>query len=169
MNETLTNRPHSGARLIGDDLQYLIAWYWAIALLKPNDIVRVEIEAADAANLDDVVIRRTSSPDTYCQIKASVDATRPLTLAWLTDPSRSGGPSILQRFFTFSSKNTASASPTCHQQEPRPQRSSPVTTGHKRLPGRRITSSDSWTCPQDSYAECPRSPRNRRGDPSPLP
>ncbi|WP_428115621.1 SAVED domain-containing protein [Candidatus Poriferisodalis sp.] len=87
--------------MIGDDLQFLIGWYWALALLKPNNIVAIEIEAADAANLDDVIIRRSAADDTYCQVKASVDGTRPLTLDWLTGLTPRGGASILKRFFDF--------------------------------------------------------------------
>lgn len=105
MSATISNRPSSGARLLGDDLQHLIGWYWALAVLKPNDIEHVEIEAVDAGNVDDVVVRRRIAADIYTQVKASVDATTPVTVDWLTAPSKSGGPSILQRFFAFWSKN----------------------------------------------------------------
>lgn len=105
MNPPLANRPSSGARLLGDDLQHLVGWYWALALLKPNDIDFVELEAADAGNVDDVVIRRRTDVDIYTQIKASVDAKTPVKLNWLTAQSKSGGSSILQRFFDFWSDN----------------------------------------------------------------
>lgn len=97
----LANRPPTGGRLIGDDLQFLIGWYWALALLKPNDLTRIEIEAVDAGNLDDVVVRRSGLPDIFCQVKAAVDGTSPLRLDWLTKPTPSGGASILKRFFQF--------------------------------------------------------------------
>ena len=34
-------------------------------------------------------------------MKASVDATTPVKIDWLTAPTKAGGPSILQRFFSF--------------------------------------------------------------------
>lgn len=107
MSRTLANRSSSGARLLGDHLQYLIGWYWALTLLRPNDIATVEIEADEAGNLDDVVLRNRTEPDVFIQVKASVDAKTPVTLDWLTAPSKNRGPSILRRFFDFWSAHRA--------------------------------------------------------------
>ena len=51
----------------------------------------------DAGNLDDVVIRRRQPPHSYKQVKYAVDSRTPVNGAYLTAPSRTGGPSILAK------------------------------------------------------------------------
>ncbi len=90
----------SGARLTGDDLQHAIAWYYALRTLVPlSGVASVTVEAADAGNVDDVVVKYLHAPPEYIQVKASVTARQPVSMKWLTAPSSTGGPSILQRFF----------------------------------------------------------------------
>ncbi len=45
-----------------------------------------------------MVVAKTTEPDDYTQVKASVTAERAATIDWLMKPTPSGGPSILQRF-----------------------------------------------------------------------
>lgn len=97
---TTTAPSASGARLTGDDLQHAVAWHAALRILVPHAGVRcVTVEAAGAGNVDDVVVYKTSGPDEYIQVKATVAAKQPASIGWLTQLSRSGGPSILQRFY----------------------------------------------------------------------
>jgi hypothetical protein len=92
-------RSASGARLAGDDYQHLVAWCWALrALLPGGRIAAIEIEAPDAGNVDDVVLVHHAPPHHYLQVKFAVDATSPVSTAWLTRPAPSGGRSLLQRF-----------------------------------------------------------------------
>lgn len=90
----------SAARIQGDDYQHLYAWWQALRLLTPGtDVTQIEVEALSAGNVDDVVVRRTSGPDEYAQVKYSVDASRPLTWRWFTargTGARSKSP--LERF-----------------------------------------------------------------------
>lgn len=90
----------SGARLTGDDVQHAVAWHAALrAVVAHSGIRSVTVEALDAGNVDDVVIRKVIDPDEYIQVKAAVTAQHPASIGWLTEPTRSGGPSILQRFY----------------------------------------------------------------------
>lgn len=89
----------SGARLTGDDVQHAVAWHAALRTVVPHAGVRsVTVEAANVGNVDDVVVAKTTEPDEYIQVKASVTAERAATIDWLMKPTSSGGPSILQRF-----------------------------------------------------------------------
>ncbi|MFF0524401.1 SAVED domain-containing protein [Actinomadura nitritigenes] len=93
----MTRRAASGARLLGDDVQHLIVWYFALRTQRADStIVELAVEAADAGNVDDLTLRRAGEPDEYWQVKASVDAATPLTEGWLLDRSK-GKPSLLQR------------------------------------------------------------------------
>jgi hypothetical protein len=90
----------SGARLTGDDLQHLVAWYWALCSLRPEQaITSVAVEALRAGNVDDVVVTRRVGPADYYQVKATVAAREMVNSAWLLAPTRRGGPSILQKFW----------------------------------------------------------------------
>lgn len=92
-------RGASGARIAGDDYQHLVAWCWTLRALLPGyQIAAIEVEAPDAGNVDDVVLVHQTPPHHYLQVKFAVDATSPVNTAWLTCPTRSGGPSLLQRF-----------------------------------------------------------------------
>jgi SMODS-associated and fused to various effectors sensor domain len=90
----------SGARLTGDDLQHLVAWYWALCSLRPEQaIISVAVEALHAGNVDDMVVTRRVGPVDHYQIKAVVAAREMVSSAWLLAPTRRGGPSILQKFW----------------------------------------------------------------------
>jgi len=92
----------SGARLTGDDTQHAIAWYHALRAVHPRaGITSIAVEAEDAGNVDDVVIRYAAPPTDYLQVKAAVAATKPATIAWLTTPTTRGGASLLRRFHDF--------------------------------------------------------------------
>lgn len=92
----------SGARLTGDDTQHAIAWYHALRAVHPRaGITSIAVEAVDAGNVDDVVIRYAAPPADYLQVKAAVAATEAATIAWLTAPTARGGASILRRFHDF--------------------------------------------------------------------
>lgn len=96
-----TNTPSpSGARLTGDDVQHAVAWHAALRTLVPRAGVHaVTVEAANVGNVDDILVTRNPEPNDYIQVKAAVSAERAATIDWLSQPSRSGGPSILQRFY----------------------------------------------------------------------
>lgn len=93
----------SGVRVAGDHYQWLVAWTYCLRMRRDqqrevaNPIVEVELEAADGANLDDVVVRREHPPHTYLQVKYAVDARAPVNEDYLLTPTRSGGRSILQK------------------------------------------------------------------------
>lgn len=98
MATTMTSA--SGARIQGDDYQHLYAWWQALRLLTSRtDVTQVEVEALSAGNVDDVVVRRTSGPDEYTQVKYSVDASRPVSSQWFTTRGLgAGSKSPLERF-----------------------------------------------------------------------
>lgn len=97
---TATLASASGARIQGDDYQHLYAWWQALRLLTPRtDVTQVEVEALSAGNVDDVVVRRTSGPDEYTQVKYSVDASKPVSSEWFTTRGPgAGSKSPLERF-----------------------------------------------------------------------
>jgi hypothetical protein len=96
-----SRRSASGARLIGDDVQHLVALYWTLRALRPEErVVSVAVEAEDAGNVDDVVVRRISGSHTYYQVKAAVSAREPANGSWLMAASPQGGPSILKKLYT---------------------------------------------------------------------
>ena len=98
-------RPPSptGVRTAGDRYQWLVAWNACVAVLwdaatdADNPAVTVGIEVDNAGNLDDVVIRRLRPPHSYAQVKYAVNSSTPVSISYLTAPSKTGGPSILQK------------------------------------------------------------------------
>ncbi|WP_129344653.1 SAVED domain-containing protein [Sorangium cellulosum] len=90
----------AGAALQGHDYQHLFAWYHALRALSPTgDVTGIEIEAKNAGNVDDVVVRRRGAADEHYQVKYSVDGRRPIDNAWWVTPATAGGKSPLQRFW----------------------------------------------------------------------
>lgn len=86
MTRVTTSRAASGARILGDDVQHLIAWYHVLRTQRADStITELAVEADSAGNVDDLTLRRSAGPAEYWQVKASVDATSPLTEAWLFD------------------------------------------------------------------------------------
>jgi hypothetical protein len=83
-----------------------VAWEACVAALldfargADDPIVGIGVEVDGVGNLDDVVIRRGRPPHTYKQVKYAVDSTTPVNTAYLTDPSSTGGPSILAKIAT---------------------------------------------------------------------
>ena len=103
MMEPLPRPSATGVRIAGDRFQWLVAWGACVeALLDdapgvPNPIVGIGVELDGVGNLDDVVIHRTLPPNAYKQVKYAVDSSTPVNTAYLTEPSSSGGPSILAK------------------------------------------------------------------------
>lgn len=85
----------SGARLTGDDLQHLIAWYWCLKACSPGSkITSIGIEVDHAGNLDDVAISYADGRQRYVQVKATVSSAGLVNTAWLTAPANN---SLLKR------------------------------------------------------------------------
>jgi hypothetical protein len=99
MTKKVVTRAASGARLLGDDVQHLIAWYHVLRTQRADSTVtELAVEADEAGNVDDLTLRYAAGPSEYWQIKASVDATSPLTEAWLFHRPK-GRLSLLQRLY----------------------------------------------------------------------
>lgn len=96
----------SGARISGDDLQHLVVWYWCLrAIVNPDGIESVSVEADAAGNVDDVVVEFADGTRTYMQVKATVSGAQLANVAWLTErrpKSKSADqlpPSLMQRLY----------------------------------------------------------------------
>lgn len=89
----------SGARIRGDEYQHLFAWIQVVEAVLNNDTIKVGIEDPKAGNADDVTVYKDDGAREYYQVKSAVDARNPIDVEWLTKPSRSGGPSVLQGFY----------------------------------------------------------------------
>jgi hypothetical protein len=97
MTKKVVTRAASGARLLGDDVQHLIAWYHVLRTQRADSTVtELAVEADDAGNVDDLTLRHGTGHAEYWQVKASVDASSPLTEAWLFERPK-GKASLLQR------------------------------------------------------------------------
>jgi SMODS-associated and fused to various effectors sensor domain len=78
-------------------VQHLIAWYHVLRTQRADSTVtELAVEADGAGNVDDLTLHRGAGPAEYWQVKASVDATSPLTEAWLFHQPK-GKASLLQR------------------------------------------------------------------------
>ncbi len=92
----------SGARIRGDDYQHLFAWIQVLrAIQVGSDIVEIGIEDPEAGNADDVTVYRDGGGREYYQVKSSVETREAADIEWLMTPSRAGGPSILQGFYSL--------------------------------------------------------------------
>jgi len=94
----------SGARITGDDVQHLIAWYWSLrAVADPGHIIEVAVEADGAGNVDDVTIKFADGTLRCIQVKATVSSGNKASLDWLLDrPAPSAktnnqAPSLLKK------------------------------------------------------------------------
>lgn len=97
MTRVTTSRAASGARILGDDVQHLIAWYHVLRTQRADTtITELAVEADSAGNVDDLTLHRSAGPAEYWQVKASVDATSPLTEVWLFEHPE-GKKSLIQR------------------------------------------------------------------------
>jgi hypothetical protein len=98
----------SGARLAGDDYQHILTWIHALKLLLiEGGVTKIEFEADNAGNVDDLVVQRADGPTLYHQIKFVVSQKDPLTHEWFTTPPPKAKRSPLQRFHESYSKLTA--------------------------------------------------------------
>jgi len=92
-------RSPSGVRLSGDDYQHLVTWNEVLVAMRPDSGAEtITVEARDAGNVDDIVVVYRSARVKYTQVKHTVDARTPVGTEYLTQPSRRGGQSLLQRF-----------------------------------------------------------------------
>lgn len=99
MSATTPHRSASGARQGGDDYQHLVAWNRILRALMPSrQLESVALEALDAGNVDDVVIRYTDRPSEFAQVRYAVDGSSPLNSAYLTRLAAPRGTSMLQKF-----------------------------------------------------------------------
>ena len=93
----MTSLSASGARVRGDDYQHLFAWLQALGVLT-GGADEIGIEDPDAGNADDVTVRKGEKWHCY-QTKYSADHRPVADMAWIMEPSRSGGPSMIQGFY----------------------------------------------------------------------
>ena len=90
----------SGARIRGDDYQHLFAWWQILrAVTGESNITKIGIEDPEAGNADDVTVYWKGGKREYYQVKSSVDARNTVGTEWLMRPSKSNGPSIVQKFY----------------------------------------------------------------------
>lgn len=95
---TATRRSASGVRQAGDKYQHLVAWGRVLSMLPTfHGLEAVEIEAVEAGNADDVVIRSKTEPNRFAQIKFGTDNANPISLDYLM-AAKPNGTSILQKF-----------------------------------------------------------------------
>lgn len=93
----------SGARIGGDDVQHLIAWYFWLKACSPGaGIASVTVEAAKSGTVDDVVVIFDDGRRRWIQVKASVTVgSGALDAGWLTAPPKGkplvGGTKTLLR------------------------------------------------------------------------
>lgn len=102
MNELHPSSPPSpsGARIGGDDLQHLVAWYWCVKMLMPRSgIANVCVEADVQGNLDDVTVEYHDGSRRYLQVKSSVSAKGRVNAGWLTSSASSSAPSLVQKLY----------------------------------------------------------------------
>jgi SMODS-associated and fused to various effectors sensor domain/Phage integrase family len=76
-------------------------------LLTDGDVTRIEFEADDAGNVDDLIVHRAGQPALYHQIKFVVAQQQPLTHDWFTTPPKRSRRSPLQRFHESYAKLTS--------------------------------------------------------------
>ena len=88
----------SGARIGGDDLQHLVAWYWCLKMLTTrSNIVSVCVEADVDGNLDDVTVEHEDGQRRYIQVKASVSASGLVNADWLMARRSRSVRSLIQK------------------------------------------------------------------------
>ena len=87
---TTTGPSASGARIGGDDVQHLVAWYfWLKACSPGSGIASVTVEAAESGTVDDVVVTFDDGRCRWIQVKASVTVgSGALDIEWLTAPPK---------------------------------------------------------------------------------
>lgn len=102
----------SGARLSGDDYQHTFTWLYALKLLHEfSGVTRIEFEAADAGNVDDLIVHRRDAPTIYHQVKFVQVHQEPLSYEWFITPPPRLKQSPLQRFYESYRKLTRNGQP----------------------------------------------------------
>jgi hypothetical protein len=91
--------PARAAAVRGDDYQYAIAWNYAVAALRDEDVLSVSVEDKGAGHFDDVVVRRRTRPSEFRQVKSSNYGNVVVGEMWLTTPVSAKGASPLAHFF----------------------------------------------------------------------
>jgi hypothetical protein len=110
-----TRRSPSGARQAGDDYQHLVAWNRTLRSLLPGRrLVAVELEAVNAGNVDDVVVRYDQEPNEFTQVRFAVDASTPLDSGYLLRTAAPGGTSMLRSSTPAGSGCAVRLSRTCN-------------------------------------------------------
>lgn len=103
MSEPLPTPSATGVRIAGDRYQWLVAWGACVDSLRDaalgvdNPVVRIGVEVNGVGNLDDVVLYRSRPPNSFKQVKYTVDSRTPVSSSYLTEPNISNGPSILRK------------------------------------------------------------------------
>ena len=87
-----------GARIRGDEYQHLFAWIRVVEAVRKSDTAEIGIEDPEAGNADDVTVYKANGDRECYQVKSAVNDRSTIDVKWLTRPSRSGGPSVLQGF-----------------------------------------------------------------------
>lgn len=102
----------SAVRIQGDDYQHLFVWYHALRMLDPGQgVTSVEVEAEQAGNVDDLIVRRGAGDEFY-QVKYSVDGDNPIDAAWWVTAKSAKGTTPLQKFWaSWKSLGGGSAKP----------------------------------------------------------
>lgn len=91
-------RSASGARQGGDEFQHLVAWSRLLRAVQSGRAIRsFELEAFDAGNADDVVVRYEDGAGEYTQVRYTVDSSHALDEAYFLT-SAPLGTSLLQKF-----------------------------------------------------------------------
>lgn len=90
----------SGARIRGDDYQHLLALIEMLRAYMPNSgISFIGIEDPEVKGADDVTVYKENGDSELFQAKSAVDARGTANTEWLTEPSKAGGSSILQKLY----------------------------------------------------------------------
>jgi hypothetical protein len=93
------SRSSSGVRGEGDDYQHYVTLNEALRAMRGNGIEALTVEASGAGNVDDIVLHDARGSGRFTQVKHAVDAQSPVNEDYLLAPTRSGGKSLLQRFY----------------------------------------------------------------------
>lgn len=107
----MNNLSSSGARIRGDSYQHMVGWIQVLRAILPNSgVLEIGIEDPDGGNADDVTVYKADGRHDFFQIKSAVDGQKTACVAWLMEPSKTGGPSIVQGLFNVWKRYKSSGS-----------------------------------------------------------